>query len=214
MQRTLSLENVSTDILLQVCVGSSFFRTQQSLTYGMPARENVSSLLAALLMRSSKSKSSPALWIVDTVSHQLNLLLYHARLEVKMKVLCVCVYVQRRILPFMRESLWGKSVKRWLERQWLHVLMFCCCVKAASPLAMEYCLPIRVRRMRRKAIMKVSQKLYLTDVWQHFLRHNPNKTTNADSLSCLVNEITWSCASILRLWCSDVLSIWFNREPC
>lgn len=96
----------SIDILLQVCVGSSCFRIRESSTYGMSARDGVSSLLAVLLMKSSKSKSSPALLIVDTVSDQLYLLSYHARLGRKnSNSMCLCACLEENLALYERKSL-------------------------------------------------------------------------------------------------------------
>lgn len=92
--------------ILQACVGSSIFRTQESLTFGMWARESVSSLLAALLMKSSKSESSPALLIADTVSDLLNLLLYSLRLELKnSNFMCLYACLEENLALYERKSL-------------------------------------------------------------------------------------------------------------
>lgn len=79
----------------------------------------------------------------------------------------------------MTKSLWGKSVKRWLERRWLHALMYYWYVKAVSPPAMEYCFPIRVRRTWRKAIMKVGQIF-----WTKVKLHNPGKIKQNQISNC------------------------------
>lgn len=72
----------------------------------MSARGGVSSLLADLLMKSSKSKSRTALLIVDTVSDQLNLLLCHALLGLRnSNSVCLCACLEENLALYERKSL-------------------------------------------------------------------------------------------------------------